>query len=65
MQDVRKIHADIKAGGVKKIILDTDTYNEIDDQFAISYALKAEETICLKALYAAPLLIQLPSVKSA
>ena len=36
------------------LVLDTDAFNEIDDQFAISYALKAEESFCLKALYAAP-----------
>ncbi|MGI6689291.1 MAG: nucleoside hydrolase [Christensenellales bacterium] len=36
------------------MVLDTDAYNEIDDQFAISYALKAREKIDLKALYAAP-----------
>ena len=36
------------------LVLDTDAYNEIDDQFAISYALKAKEKINLLALYAAP-----------
>ncbi len=36
------------------LVLDTDAYNEIDDQFAIAYALKAKEKISLKALYAAP-----------
>ena len=36
------------------LVLDTDAYNEIDDQFAISYALKATEKIRLLALYAAP-----------
>ena len=36
------------------MVLDTDAYNEIDDQFAISYALKAKEKLNLKALYAAP-----------
>lgn len=40
--------------GKVDIVLDTDAYNEIDDQFAIAYALKAKEKICLKALYAAP-----------
>ena len=45
MQDVRKIHTDIKNGGVKKIILDTDTYNEIDDQFAIAYMLLSGDKI--------------------
>lgn len=38
------------------MVLDTDAYNEIDDQFAISYALRAKETLTLKALYAAPFL---------
>ena len=36
------------------MVLDTDTYNEIDDQFAISYALRAKEKLDVKALYAAP-----------
>lgn len=36
------------------MVLDTDAYNEIDDQFAISYALKAKEKLNVKALYAAP-----------
>jgi inosine-uridine nucleoside N-ribohydrolase len=34
-------------------VLDTDTYNEIDDQFALVYALLAEQ-VDLKAVYAAP-----------
>jgi len=36
------------------MVLDTDAYNEIDDQFAISYALRADEKLNVKALYAAP-----------
>ncbi len=36
------------------MLLDTDAYNEIDDQFAISYALHAGEKLNVKALYAAP-----------
>ncbi|MBO4884092.1 MAG: nucleoside hydrolase [Clostridia bacterium] len=36
------------------MVLDTDAYNEIDDQFAISYALHAGEKLDVKALYAAP-----------
>lgn len=35
-------------------VLDTDAYNEIDDQFALAYMLRAEEKITVKALYAAP-----------
>lgn len=36
------------------VILDTDAYNEIDDQFAISYMLRSKEKLNVKALYAAP-----------
>jgi len=37
-------------------VLDTDTYNEIDDQFALAYALLSKEQIDLQAVYAAPFL---------
>ena len=36
------------------VVLDTDTYNEIDDQFALAYAARAPERIGLEAVYAAP-----------
>lgn len=36
------------------VVIDTDTYNEIDDQFALVYAIKSPEAINLKAIYAAP-----------
>lgn len=39
--------------GPVDIVLDTDAFNEIDDQFAIAYALAAEK-IHLQAIYAAP-----------
>lgn len=39
--------------GPVDLVLDTDAYNEIDDQFAIAYAMKATEKLCLKAIYAA------------
>lgn len=35
-------------------ILDTDTYNEIDDQFALAYLLRSEESVSLRAVTAAP-----------
>lgn len=38
------------------IILDTDAYNEIDDQFAICYMLGHEEKFCIKGICAAPFL---------
>jgi inosine-uridine nucleoside N-ribohydrolase len=36
------------------MVLDTDTYNEIDDQFALVYALLAPERLRVEAIYAAP-----------
>ncbi len=38
-------------------VLDTDAYNEIDDQFAISYMILSPERINVKAIYAAPFYI--------
>ena len=35
-------------------VIDTDTYNEIDDQFAVVYALFSPEQINVQAIYAAP-----------
>ena len=45
-------HLNVPAAPID-VVLDTDAYNEIDDQFAISYLLKSEELNTL-ALYAAP-----------
>ncbi len=40
--------------GKVDVVLDTDTYNEIDDQFALVYALLSTERLNVKAVYAAP-----------
>jgi len=40
--------------GKVKMVLDTDTYNEVDDQFALSYALLSPEKLDVQAVYAAP-----------
>ena len=37
-----------------RMVLDTDTYNEIDDQFAVVHALLSPEHLNVEALYAAP-----------
>ena len=37
-----------------QIVLDTDTYNEIDDQFAVVHALLSPDELNLEAIYAAP-----------
>ena len=36
------------------VILDTDTYNECDDQFALSYMLKSQEVFNIEAITVAP-----------
>ncbi len=38
------------------IVLDTDAYNEIDDQFAICYMVKSTQKFCVKGICAAPFL---------
>ena len=43
-----------KPKGRVDVVIDTDTYNEIDDQFALSYLIKSDEKLNLKAIYAAP-----------
>ena len=40
--------------GKVRMVLDTDTYNEIDDQFALVYALLSPERVAVEAIYAAP-----------
>ncbi|OCN00979.1 hypothetical protein A7X67_18505 [Clostridium sp. W14A] len=40
--------------GKIRMVLDTDTYNEVDDQFALSYALMSPEKLSVEAVYAAP-----------
>ena len=40
--------------GPVDMVLDTDAYNEIDDQFAIAYMMKSPEQLNVKAIFAAP-----------
>ena len=40
--------------GPVDVVLDTDTYNEIDDQYAVSYLLRSGDKLTVKALCAAP-----------
>ena len=37
-----------------RVVLDTDTYNEIDDQYAVAYSLLSRERMSVEAIYAAP-----------
>lgn len=51
--DIKNVLDDIKSDRVKKVIIDTDACNEVDDQFAIAYAL-ASERIQVLSINAAP-----------
>ncbi len=51
--NIYEILEDIKSDRKKKVILDSDTYNEMDDQFAIAYALGCDK-IDVIGLTAAP-----------
>ena len=37
-----------------EVVIDTDAYNEVDDQFAIAYAILAKDKMNVQAFYAAP-----------
>lgn len=50
---LQEIVADIKSPRKKKVILDTDTYNEIDDQYALAYCYFSDK-MDLVAVHAAP-----------
>ena len=54
METARIIRRLQKPAGKVDVVLDTDTYNEIDDQFALSYMVKSPEKLNVKAIYAAP-----------
>ena len=43
-----------KPAGRVSAVLDTDPFNEVDDQFALAYILRSPERIDLQAIYAAP-----------
>ena len=55
MTEQMKKHLTVPTGRID-VVLDTDTYNEIDDQFAVSYLLRSKEKLNTVALYAAPFL---------
>ena len=43
-----------RPGGPVDVVMDTDTYNEIDDQYALAYLIRSPEKLRLQAIYAAP-----------
>ena len=40
--------------GRPRCVIDTDTRNEIDDQFALTWALLSQDALEIEAIYAAP-----------
>ena len=43
-----------RPAGIVDVILDTDAYNEVDDQFALAYLIRSEESVRMEAITAAP-----------
>lgn len=54
MDDEKRLQRLKKPKGNVDVVIDTDTYNEIDDQYALAYLLKSESRLHLEAIYAAP-----------
>jgi purine nucleosidase len=54
LDEALRLHQLTPPTGIVPMVLDTDTYNEVDDQFAVAYALLAPERLRVEALYAAP-----------
>ena len=54
LSDIWRLQRLTPPAGPVDVVLDTDTYNEVDDQFAVVHALLSPEKINLQALYAAP-----------
>lgn len=52
--DIKTIYNDILSCRKKKIIIDSDAYNEIDDQYAVAYALRCNEKVEVLSINAAP-----------
>ena len=54
VQDWKELYEVISKMDKKKVILDTDMYNEIDDQFALTYLMKSLDIFDLQAITIAP-----------
>ncbi|NKB71591.1 MAG: nucleoside hydrolase [Candidatus Latescibacteria bacterium] len=54
LSDSRRLELLQPPKGPVRMVLDTDTYNEIDDQFAVVHTLLSPERLRLEAIYAAP-----------
>jgi inosine-uridine nucleoside N-ribohydrolase len=54
LTEIERIALLAPMAGRVPMVLDTDTYNEIDDQFALTYALLSPDRLDVTAIYAAP-----------
>lgn len=54
MDEITRLSMLQKPAGPVDVVLDTDTYNEIDDQYALAYLVRSDDELHLKAIYAAP-----------
>ena len=52
-EEFRRARLDLPDGKLR-VVLDTDTYNEVDDQFAVCHALLSPDRLDVEAIYAAP-----------
>ena len=53
---MQELKAELLRPTVKNVILDTDAYNEIDDQYAIAYSMLSPDRVKLLSINAAPFL---------
>lgn len=54
-QDAAKLQKMLEPpAGKVPVVIDTDTFNEIDDQYAVAYALMSPDRMVVEAVYAAP-----------
>ena len=54
MSLIEQVLADIKSDRKKKVIIDTDAYNEVDDQYSIAYSIAASDKFDVLSINAAP-----------
>ncbi len=54
LSDAERLRLLTPRSGRLRVVLDTDTYNEIDDQFALVQLVLSPERVALEAIYAAP-----------
>lgn len=54
LSEARRLERLAPPAGRAEMVLDTDTFNEIDDQFAVVQSLLSPERLAVQAIYAAP-----------